>query len=466
MENQPMQGNRPSNPRRRTRSKMQVFKEVYLPFLILAVAVIVIVGIIIAIAAGGGSSDSTGGSTPPSQSAQLQAEAEALIEQAAQLALQYDYDGALALLESFSGEISDFPALKEAVDHYTVIKHTMVSWEPSQVPNLSFHVLVADLSAALADPTYGENGNNRYNRNFVTVDEFNSILKRLYDNGYVLVSLSDFYEYSYSESIGQLICTEKQLLLPQGKKPILLTQTHCNYYTYMVDPDRDGQPDKNGAGFASKLCWDNGFYNEMVNTKGETVTGAFDLVPLLENFLLLHPDFSYKGARAILAFSGYDGVFGYRINSEALSSAERAQAQADAAALLQKLKDTGYSLACYTYDNADYSVKSAEDIAEDIQKWQTEIAPLTGPTNILVFAQEADIGTSYENNEKFDVLYENGFRFFLGSTPFLSQEVDALYVRHNRLMVTGSTLRHHGDWFSEIFDTNDLLDPRRTDIPE
>ena len=234
----------------------------------------------------------------------------------------------------------------------------------------------------------------------------------------------------------------------------------------MVDIDRDGTPDPNGAGFANKLCWDNGFYNEMVTVDGSTVTGALDLVPILENFISQHPDFSYKGARAILAFSGYDGIFGYRITSDNLSNQELEQERAEAAALVTALKDTGYTIACYTYGNINYGVKSAKDVKADILSWQMEIAPVVGETDILVFAQESDIGTSYENNEKFDILYENGYRFFLGSSPFLSCEVDELYVRHTRLMVTGSNLYYHSEYFSQIFDTNNLLDLRRNNIPE
>lgn len=467
MEKQPIQGNQPSNPRRRARSKIQTFKEAYLPFVVLAAAVLLIVGIIVGITSCDKNPDPSASTNPTGISAeQLKQEAAQLLEQATQLAMQYDYDGALAVLESFSGNISDFPELKRAVEEYTLTKHSMVTWNSNQVPNLSFHVLIADLEAALADPTYGESGNNRYNRNFITTEEFSAILNRLYENGYVLVDLSDFYVYEYSASAGKNVYTEKQLLLPEGKKPFMLTATHCNYYTYMIDSNRDGKPDSDGAGFASKLKWDNGFYNEMVTSDGSTVTGDFDLVPLLEKFIEQHPDFSYKGARAILAVSGYDGIFGYRINSDTLSNAELEEEQNGAATLIQHLKDAGYTMACYTYGNMDYGVKSPHDIWVDIQSWQMEIAPIVGQTDILVFAQEADIGTSYDNNEKFDILYEAGYRFFLGSTPFISREVDELYVRHSRLMVTGSTLYHHSDWFTQLFSTKDLLDLRRNNIPE
>lgn len=463
MENQPMKGSRPNNPRRKTRSKIQIFKEVYLPIIILAAALIVIVGIVLAIA---GIWKDPANPSDGSHNAQLQQEADTLLEQAGRLALSYDYDGALALLDTFQGDLKQFPEVRNAIDHYTSIKHGMVAWTSDQVPILSFHVLLADLMSALEDPTYGQNGTNQYNRNFVTTEEFSTILQRLYDNGYVLVGLEDFYITGYSNRSGKDIFLEKELLLPTGKKPIILTETHCNYYSYMVDPDRNGQPDQDGAGFASKLCWNNGFYNERVTQDGSVVTGSFDVVPLLENFISLHPDFSYKGARAILAFSGYDGIFGYRINSDKLSGDALEKERSDAALVMSKLRETGYTMACYTYRNVDYSVKSASEIKNDIQLWQQEIAPIVGQTDVLVFAQEADIGTNYKNNEKFDVLYDKGFRFFLGSAPFLSREVDEDYVRHNRLSVTPSSLQHNSGWFENIMDTTALLNPIRGNIPK
>ena len=458
MENQPVKGTPSSNPRRKVRSKMQIFQEVYLPILALAIGLILIVSIVVAVSKIG--SNPTEPSQGISENAQLQQEADALLEQAKELALLYDYDGALAILTSFRGDPTQFPALQDAIDHYGDIKNSLVSWSAAQVANLSFHVLVEDLEAALADPTYGQKGSNQYNRNFVTTAEFSEILKRLYDNGYVLVQLSDFY----SNETGSY--RETKLQLPIGKKPVMLTETHCNYYSYMVDPDRDGQPDSNGAGFANKLYWNQGFYNEMTRADGSTVRGSFDLVPILEDFIRLHPDFSYQGARAILAFSGYDGIFGYRITSEDLDAATVETERQNATALVQKLREAGYVMACYTYANTDYSVRSAAAIEEDITLWQEKIAPVVGQTDILVFARDADIGTSYTGNEKFQVLHAHGYRFFLGSTPFLSHEVKDSYVRHSRLMVTASTIEHNSQWFDGIFNTTELLDDRRGNIPK
>ena len=45
---------------------------------------------------------------------------------------------------------------------------------------------------------------------------------------------------------------------------------------------------------------------------GSISVGAYDLVPLLDEFIEEHPDFSYRGAKAVLAFTGYNGILGYR----------------------------------------------------------------------------------------------------------------------------------------------------------
>lgn len=432
---------------------MEVFRETYLPFLIICVAVLAVVAIVVGIVSAVSHREQT---TSPEQSLReaLELEAEDLLSQAADLAADYDYDGALALLDSFEGDADEFPEIQKAIDTYTQAKDSMVLWTADQVPNLSFHTLVADLEAALADADYGIAGSNQYNKNFVTVDEFSDILQQLYEQDYILVDLDDLY--TYDEETETYV--EKDLYLPVDKKPIMLTETHCTYYSYM----------ESCHGFATKLLYSekNGFYNEFTNAKGKTLTGNYDLVPILEAFIQKHPDFSYRGARAILAFSGYDGVFGYRITSETLTDEELAQEKADAAALAEALREAGYILACYTYDNINYSTHNAHSIASDVQLWEENIASVIGSTQVLVFAQGADIGTSYENNEKFDTLYEAGYRYFLGSSSMVSCEVGDSYVRHSRLMVTGYNLKFHSSWFADILDAGNLLDDLRSSLSE
>ena len=334
----------------------------------------------------------------------------------------------------------------------------MVSWKAGDVPNLSFHVLIADPNRAFKDKTYGSS----YKKNFVTVSEFSAILQQLYDNGYVLVDLDDFYTTQHNTSSGRDVYTEVELLLPAGKKPVMITETNANYYSYMVDSDNDGKPDSDGAGFASKLCYDGEFYNEYVNADGSIATGAYDLVPILEEFIEANPDFSYRGARATIAFSGYDGVLGYRINSTTLSAAQLQAEREGALTVVNALKDSGYTLACYTYNNLNYSTKDAAAIQADLRKWTEEIAPWIGELDVLVFAKDGDIGdTNAYSGSKFNVVYNAGFRFFMGTGDTPWNQVNELYVRHNRISVTGTNLKSHAELFAAMFDASTVLDNAR-----
>jgi hypothetical protein len=334
----------------------------------------------------------------------------------------------------------------------------MVAWDASQVYNLSCHQLIADTARAFPDREYGSS----YRNNFITISEFQAILQQLYDNGYVLVDLDDFYTQEFNTSSGRNVFVSKQLMLPAGKKPIMLTQTHANYYSYMTDSNGDGQPDADADGFACSLRYDGRFYNELINADGSISIGSFDVVPVLEDFIAANPDFSYQGARAVISFTGYNGVLGYRVNSTSLSADALQQEREGLAELVQALKDNGYKLACFTFNNYNYGTTSANGIKTDLDHWAQQITPWLGEVDILVFARDGDISdqTAYDGS-KFNVLYDAGFRYFMGVSTTPWNQVDSLYIRHNRLSVTGLNLQQHADWFAPLFDASTVLDSSR-----
>lgn len=476
MDEQEHMENRPVNPRRRKRTQLQIFKEAYLPVLIAGAAVLLIVIFII-----GSISRSIqkrqaekDASIAESMSIEneynrLRAEADALLADAARLAETLDYNGAVALLDSFSGDMTQFADLTDKRAEYADAKNRLQAWEdPNQVLNLSFQLLIADPQRAFSNGTYG----TAYNRNFITTDEFSRILEDLYENGYILVSLDDIFTTEVTET-GATIYKAKTLYLPIGKQPLILTQTNVNYNTYMIDSDGDRLPDKNGAGFASRLVidTDGNFACEMVDSQGNTVTGAYDMVPILESFIAAHPDFSYQGARAILAVTGYDGLFGYRTNAEAketFGADAYNQAVSDATNIVNALRRAGYEIACYTYENIGYGDRSVTEIKADLSGWTAEVAPILGSVDILAYAQLSDLsGTEGYGSQKHEVLQQQGFRYYLGfctdGTPWATLSDD--YVRQGRILVTGSNIAHHADWFAGIFDAASILDESRPNVP-
>lgn len=452
----------PERPRRRKRSKMQIFKDSYLPVIIAAAAVLLIVIFVVgsisrSIDRSKANKESINAESiaQANEARRLQEEAEILIQEAEQLAENYDFDAAIAKLDSFGGDISTFPDLQAKRAELVNAQSEMVVWsDPSQIANLSFQLLIADPARAFVDKTYAK----AYKDNFITVSECEAILQQLYDNGYMLVRLSDLVTAD-TDAEGNITYSAKTLYMPQDKTPLLLTETQVNYYNYM-----------DGAGFASRLIIDeNGsIINEMVDANGNIVTGAYDLVPILDAFIAEHPDFSYRGAKAILAVTGYDGLFGYRTNPEAKSKlGETAYNQEIQGAkdIAEALRQDGYEIACYTYHNDAYADLSSTEIQADQKHWTDEVTPILGDVDILVYARSSEIGDSSPySGAKFNVLYGLGYRYFLGSNTdgrtWASMESGCF--RQSRILVTGSALKSTPQIFADYFNAASVLDPARS----
>lgn len=445
--------------RRRKKSKLQIFKETYLPYAIMGVAgLLCLIFIIGSIGRAIDSSDRERDNLKESESiANLQDEQakkiEKIKEEAVALASGYDYAGAIEKLESI-GDLTAYSDLVALKSEYSLQLSQLQEWKnPSDVANLSFHALIADPARAFADKTYG----SKYNQNFVTTTEFEKILEQLYTNGYVLVGLDDVV-VATTGTDGTVSYTPGVIKLPSGKKPIMLTETLVNYFAYMIDSDGDGKADKGGAGFASRLVVKDGSIKaEMVTSTGETVVGNYDFVPILEDFIASHPDFSYKGARAILAVTGKEGVFGYRINDGDESEI------AGAKEVISALREKGYLIACNTFENRDYSVDTAVAIKNDLQSWEAKITPVLGDVDILVFAQGVDI--SEYSGYKFEALYSSGFRYFIGASTTPTADLTTQYFHQKRLMVSGNQMANASSNFSKYFNSMAILDSSRGNVP-
>lgn len=401
-----------------------------------------------------------------SEALRQEKEANDLLRDAAALAAGYDYDAAIAKLESFTGSKEKYPDIEIRLSEYKQQRSLLVAHnDPSAIPNLSFHMLIADPARAFSNRQWG----GQYNRNFVTTDEFEKILEQLYTGGYVLV---DFDSFVAETVTGDTITySSKPLYLPDGKKPIMITETMVNYYAYMIDGNGDGIADKDGAGFASRLVLQNGEIKaEMVTATGETVVGNYDLVPILEDFIEEHPDFSYKGSRAILAVTGEEGIFGYRTNKSVIESKGQAYYDAQVAGakeVVAALKEAGYEFASYTYANKKYGDFDATTIRTDITNWTSEVLPIIGSCDILVYAKESDISASGDyTGGKFNVLQEAGFRYFISNSSKPSCKIANNYVRQLRIMVTGTKMANAATTYKEWFDSQSLLNDLRGNVPQ
>ena len=420
--------------RKRRKSKQQIFKEKYLPFIILGVSAVLCLSFILGSVSR--SRDKAAVKAKEERITQLlKDEAEGLKSRAAAMAAEYDYENAMKTLASYSGGLPSHKELMDLYNGYKAALAELVVWDDlSEIPNLSFRTLMADYEKAAADPDRG----SRYKKNYITTDEFSRILNQLYENGYVLVSLYDFAVPVTAED-GSVGVNRTSIRLPEGKKPVILTQEGVNFYSHT---------EKSG-GFAD--CLSVNADGELTCLMGEN-EGAFDLVPVLNAFLAEHPDFSYEGARATIAVSGYEGLFGLSLD------------QADAIrAVADKLRSQGYDIACYTYADMEYADFGVAGLQEDQQKWTDEIVPVLGATDILVYPTGGDIkGQEAYAGGKYDALHSLGYRYFVGVSNGANWGMTAPeYARQTRTLVTGANLAEHPEWYAGLFDAATVLSSQR-----
>jgi hypothetical protein len=383
------------------------------------------------------------------------AERNEIIEKAKRMALSYDYDGAIELIKSYQGEAGDYSvytALVDAVNELEAEKSKLVLYggaytSVTQVNHIFFHSLIADNSKAF-DGDYDSVGYNMY---MTTIYEFEKMMEKMYQDGYVLVSIHDLVKKVTDEN-GKTKYVEAEIYLPPGKKPFVLSQDDVNYYEYM-----------DGDGFASRIVIDEDGKPtcEMILDDGSVVQGPFDIVPILDAFVEEHPDFSYKGAKGILALTGYEGALGYRTNDPTSPTYE--QDKETVKEVARVLKENGWEFACHSWGHKNMGEKSYEFVKTDITRWLDEVAPLIGPTDILIFPFGVDIETTigHYESDKYHFLKEVGFDFYCGvySKPWMHVKND--YVRMTRRPLDGQAMLQFPERLADLFSVEEVIDPER-----
>ena len=400
---------------------------------------------------------------PESSAPQYDSPAGALLAQADRLAAGYDYDAAITLLQN-DASYSSLPEVQEAIAGYEATKATLVRTPISEITHVFFHTLIVDPSKAFdGDPDEGG-----YNQVMTTVSEFEKMLQAFYDKGFVLVRLHDM-AYETTDENGNPVMKAGDIMLPEGKTPFVMSQDDLCYYPYM-----------DGDGFATRMIIgeDGKPTCEMKLDDGSVSVGAYDLVPILEDFIQEHPDFSYKGARAVLAFTGYEGILGYRTSSAYADSPTYEQDRQEAAKVAQCLKDNGWELASHSWGHLNLGTIEWDRFQTDTDKWENEVDSLIGPTDIILYPFGADIGDwrlYTTENERFNYLYAAGFRYFcnVDSNQYWVQLGDT-FLRQGRRNLDGYRMwkdisaedpSHRK--LDDLFRSEDIFDPARpTPVPE
>lgn len=402
------------------------------------------------------------------ESENLDEEGKKILARADKMAAQYNYDKAIKYLKE-QPEYENTKAFQKAVTEYENTRATCVEYPLEEVTHVFFHTLIVDTSKAFD----GDSDEAGYNQMMTTVSEFNKIIQSMYDKGYVLVSPHDMAKVNEDGTMSR-----GKIMLPPGKKAFVLSQDDVSYYHYM-----------DGDGFASRMVLDkNGNVKcEYKEDDGSVSVGDYDMVPLLDSFVKKHPDFSYRGRKGILAMTGYNGVFGYRTDSAYKTGKNLQDNQKeflennpdfnfdeevkDAKKIAEALKKSGWEFASHTWGHKNATESSVEELQADNEKWEKNVAPILGKTDMIIFAFGADIG-NWENysmdNPKFAYYKSRGYNYYcnVDSNQYWIQITDA-YFRQGRRNLDGYRMYYNPDMVSDLFDVSEVWDSSRpTPVPE
>lgn len=380
-----------------------------------------------------------------------------ILEEANRLAAMYDYEGAIEKLGSYelSGDDVEFVQAKQV---YEASRAACVPANITEIPHVFFHSLIAD-NAKVFDGDKEEDGYNQY---MTTIDEFNRIIQEMYNNGFVLVSMHDMAVMGEDGTMSR-----GQIMLPEGKKPFVLSVDDVNYYNYMLDD-----------GFASRLVVgkDGKPTTERDLENGKSEVGDFDVVPLLDKFVEKHPDFSYRGAKGLLGITGYEGALGYRTcPTDDKNGYDESQIET-AKEVAQCLRDDGWEFASHTWGHIHMGTVSAEKVREDTDKWESQVKPILGDVDVLIYPYGEDINSFRKytmENEKFAYLKAKGFNYFcnVDSSDPAWVQLGSDYLRQGRRNLDGYRMYHDYidasvDKLSDLFDVTKVYDAQvRPPVP-
>lgn len=325
------------------------------------------------------------------------------------------------------------------------------------VEHLFFHEVIAY-------PELAFNGNSMqrgYDQNMVTVGEFNKMLESIYENGYILVDLNDVWS-EYAQEDGSVRMQRNTLMIPEGKKPLVLSFDDISFYEYMR---HDGFMEKLIIGSDGEI-WATGYDPD----GNEVVSQDFTVVTILDRFVREHPDFSLDGVKGCIALTGYEGILGYRtqtdrdIDTEAFRM-NRMQEVARVRPVIQRLHETGWYFATHSFGHINLENASLDRVRDDAMRWLDEVGSLVGETQIFIypFGTRLDGGDVYETGPAFRMYHELGFRIFasVGIEPFSRIKPDIAAVVCDRMHADGITLRGERGRYMKFYDASEVFDPLR-----
>lgn len=236
----------------------------------------------------------------------------------------------------------------------------------------------------------------------------------------------------------------RTLMLPKGKKPLVFSFDDVTY---------DSR--KRGTGMVDKLIVDEDGYVCTYTEKadGSTVV-AYDneIFPVVDEYVRCHPDFTFHGARGTLFLTGFDGILGYRTQSEPVDAAEAAlrldrEAEIrEASKVVAAMKAEGWTFGSHSCDHRHMTRLSADEFKNDIDTWLGEVGSIVGETQLFLLAlrrphrRTLRCRSSPRRAAQVSLRQRLSHILGCGSARYIAGEPDGLGVFTDRKGMTGDVL--------------------------
>ncbi len=296
------------------------------------------------------------------------------------------------------------------------------------------------------------------NDTMLTTGEFAKMIEQMYKRNYILIDADKMFTADNQPAT---------LMLPPGKKPFVLVIEGLNYFVSRRQTGNNWNLVLNEKG---EVC------GQYENTAGEMIVDRnSEAIGILDEFVASHPDFSFDGAKGTLSLSGYEGIFGYITDPDQLDDRNQALAahgypvltmnEADftrereaAAAIINRLRQTGWIFATSTYGFINCQNANLKTIRQDYSKWLAQVGQLTGPVRILHFPNGALLSGS---DPRFAFYKSQGIYLFsgIGANPYQFNGNGYIYV--DKVQISGFTLRNSKTYkLSRLFDAAAVYDKK------
>ena len=293
-------------------------------------------------------------------------------------------------------------------------------WQVYQgdIAHVFYHPVITEPKVAFTQEKNQAKGNFDW---MITADEFKRSLNELYKHHYILIDPHEAYDLK-----GKTV-TRKELKLPKGKKPLILSIDDMNYYEYM-----------RGHGYADRLVLDQKQHvvSETKDKNGKVTTSETnDIVPILNQFVKDHPDFSLNGQKGVVALTGYNGVLGYRTNE--LNNKDYLKRKEDAKKVVKAMKRDGWTFASHSWGHIDFANSSYDQIIRDTKRWKNEVEPIIGKTDVFIYPH----GAQDRGSKAYQYLVrDEGFKFLAGVGPNNFTDIGNDSVYQDRVAIDGLNL--------------------------